>query len=72
MNCSSNPARCTGFFSTAASSIAPAIIVACVVSFCVPRNAYSETGKRPNVLLIVADDMGFSDIGSFGSEIATP
>ena len=28
--------------------------------------------KRPNIVLIVADDMGFSDIGSFGSEIPTP
>ena len=28
--------------------------------------------KRPNILLIVADDMGYSDIGSFGSEINTP
>ena len=28
--------------------------------------------KRPNVLLIVADDMGYSDLGSFGSEISTP
>jgi len=27
---------------------------------------------RPNVLLIVADDLGFTDIGSFGSEIPTP
>ena len=27
---------------------------------------------RPNILFIVADDMGFTDIGSFGSEIATP
>jgi len=26
----------------------------------------------PNVLLIVADDLGFSDIGSFGGEIRTP
>lgn len=30
------------------------------------------TGKRPNVVLIVADDMGYSDIGSFGGEIETP
>ena len=28
--------------------------------------------KRPNVLLIVADDLGYSDIGAFGGEIATP
>jgi arylsulfatase len=28
--------------------------------------------KRPNIVLIVADDMGFSDLGSFGGEINTP
>ena len=27
---------------------------------------------RPNILLIIVDDMGFSDIGAFGSEIQTP
>lgn len=27
---------------------------------------------RPNILLIVADDLGYSDIGAFGSEIRTP
>ncbi len=27
---------------------------------------------RPNILLIVVDDMGFSDLGSFGGEIKTP
>lgn len=28
--------------------------------------------KRPNIVLIVADDLGYSDLGCFGSEIATP
>ncbi|MBT5073468.1 MAG: arylsulfatase [Kordiimonadaceae bacterium] len=28
--------------------------------------------ERPNILLIMADDMGYSDIASFGSEISTP
>ncbi|MEN3953301.1 arylsulfatase [Iodidimonas sp. SYSU 1G8] len=28
--------------------------------------------KRPNFLLIVADDLGYSDVGAFGSEIQTP
>jgi len=32
----------------------------------------SLAGSRPNVLLIVVDDMGFSDVGAFGGEIDTP
>ena len=28
--------------------------------------------QPPNILLIVVDDMGFTDIGAFGSEIRTP
>jgi arylsulfatase A-like enzyme len=28
--------------------------------------------RQPNILLIVADDLGYSDVGAFGSEIATP
>jgi arylsulfatase len=28
--------------------------------------------KRPNFLVIVADDLGFSDVGCFGGEIRTP
>lgn len=30
------------------------------------------TEKRPNFLVIVADDLGYSDTGPFGSEIRTP
>ena len=28
--------------------------------------------ERPNILLVVADDLGWTDLGSFGSEIETP
>jgi arylsulfatase len=34
--------------------------------------ATSEAGDRPNFLLVVADDLGWTDIGSFGGEIDTP
>ena len=29
-------------------------------------------GKKPNFLIIVADDLGYSDIGPYGGEIQTP
>ena len=32
----------------------------------------AEDGRRPNVVVIMADDMGYSDIGAYGSEIDTP
>jgi arylsulfatase A-like enzyme len=44
-------------------------IISCSVfySFGIPQQK-----KRANIVLIVADDLGFSDLGCFGSEIATP
>jgi len=49
---------------------------ALVVSGCSRETAAPEGDRspkaRPNILLIVADDMGYSDVGAFGSEIATP
>ncbi len=34
-------------------------------------SAYAQE-NRPNILILIADDMGFSDVGAFGSEIDTP
>ena len=34
--------------------------------------ANSQTDEHPNVVLILADDLGFTDIAPFGSEIDTP
>jgi len=34
--------------------------------------AETASSRRPNFLVIVADDMGFSDAGCYGGEIATP
>ena len=36
------------------------------------RLAAAQLPARPNVLFILADDMGFSDAGCYGGEIATP
>jgi arylsulfatase len=34
--------------------------------------ADKEAPRKPNVVVILADDMGFSDLGCYGSEIPTP
>ncbi|MEM7452992.1 MAG: sulfatase-like hydrolase/transferase [Planctomycetota bacterium] len=36
------------------------------------QNAELPNSERPNIIVIMADDMGFSDIGCYGSEIPTP
>lgn len=35
-------------------------------------NALAATPAQPNILLILADDLGYSDLGAFGGEINTP
>ncbi|HEX7874619.1 MAG TPA: sulfatase-like hydrolase/transferase, partial [Sphingobium sp.] len=37
-----------------------------------PSAVAAADAQRPNFLVIVADDLGYSDIGAFGGEIATP
>lgn len=36
------------------------------------KRADIGTSGRPNIIMILVDDMGFSDIGPYGSEISTP
>jgi arylsulfatase A-like enzyme len=43
----------------------------CQVKQSAVEQAYQES-NQPNIIIIMADDMGYSDLGCFGSEINTP
>lgn len=45
-----------------------AALIACLASDCATRG----TAAKPNIVVIVADDMGYSDAGCYGGEIQTP
>jgi len=45
------------------------ILLLCVF---LPAGVVVSAADRPNILLIVADDLGYSDLGCYGGEIHTP
>ncbi len=49
------------------------LVVLAVVLFPLPSLAAGrESDPRPNIILVMADDLGWSDIGCYGGEIGTP
>lgn len=49
-----------------------ALFAIAVVCLAADLGSAAERKARPNVLIILADDMGFSDAGCYGGEIQTP
>ena len=56
------------------AALATALVAATVATAASPAAspASAGTGKRPNIVIILGDDLGFSDMGCFGGEIKTP
>ncbi|MGH6747484.1 arylsulfatase [Novosphingobium sp.] len=61
---------CTAALIVAGSLASQPGLAKAPASAAAPAPASAQT--RPNIVLIVLDDTGFSDIGAFGSEIRTP
>jgi arylsulfatase len=55
------------------AALAAALGIVVVVAFdAVRARAAAQVDARPNVVVVLVDDMGWSDIGSYGGEIPTP
>jgi arylsulfatase len=54
--------------------IVPSLICLLVVALVEPNMASAQppSPRRPNIVIILGDDLGFADMGMFGSEIKTP
>jgi arylsulfatase A-like enzyme len=58
--------------------VAGAVLVAAAATIAIAGGAFrasaptAQTDARPNIIVILVDDMGWSDIGPYGGEIPTP
>ncbi len=54
------------------SRLLPSLLLCCVAISSHAAPAQRQTPTPPNILVLLADDMGFSDAGCYGGEISTP
>ncbi len=71
------PPRATRGTATDSGNLARWLKIPCIIgmlaALALPAiSVAAETTRRPNIVVILGDDLGFADMGSFGGEIRTP
>lgn len=73
LNVEVNQATSTGFQTVPYRFLISSTFAAAVTStLAASASASATAAERPNIVVLFADDMGFSDVGCYGSEIDTP
>ena len=65
MYCNTISFRRTHIFLRISSCLITSLFLSCLAHS-------TQAGEQPNIIVILSDDMGYSDIGCYGSEIETP
>jgi len=47
-------------------------LITSLICYSQPKEKEKSGSKPPNILLLVADDLGYADLGCYGGDIETP